>query len=94
MNTYMCVCCVYMMYSILCNIHIYTGASLVKNGKESAGFHIWQCGRPGFNPWVEKIPWRRAWQPTPIFLPGECIDRGAWQTTVHGITKSWTQLRD
>ena len=25
----MCVCCVYMMYSILCNIHIYTGASLV-----------------------------------------------------------------
>ena len=24
-----------------------------------------------FNPWVEKIPWRRAWQPSPIFLPGE-----------------------
>ena len=30
-----------------------------------------QCGRPGLNPWVEKIPWRRAWQPTPVFLPGE-----------------------
>ena len=30
-----------------------------------------QCGRPGFNPWVGKIPWRRAWQPTPVFLPGE-----------------------
>ena len=30
-----------------------------------------QCGRPGFNPWVRKIPWRRAWQPTPVFLPGE-----------------------
>ena len=30
-----------------------------------------QCGRPGFNPWVEKIPWRRKWQPTPVFLPGE-----------------------
>ena len=26
---------------------------------------------PGFNPWVQKIPWRRAWQPTPVFLPGE-----------------------
>ena len=25
----------------------------------------------GFNPWVRKIPWRRAWQPTPVFLPGE-----------------------
>ena len=27
--------------------------------------------RHGFNPWVRKIPWRRAWQPTPVFLPGE-----------------------
>ena len=24
-----------------------------------------------FHPWVGKIPWRRAWQPTPVFLPGE-----------------------
>ena len=30
-----------------------------------------QCGRLGSDPWVGKIPWRRAWQPTPIFLPGE-----------------------
>ena len=30
-----------------------------------------QCGRPGFDTWVGNIPWRRAWQPTPIFLPGE-----------------------
>ena len=27
--------------------------------------------RRRFDPWVGKIPWRRAWQPTPIFLPGE-----------------------
>ena len=40
--------------------------------------HPWrvclQCRRrkrPSFNPWVGKIPWRKAWQPTPIFLPGE-----------------------
>ena len=26
---------------------------------------------PRFDPWVGKIPWRRAWQPTPVFLPGE-----------------------
>ena len=26
--------------------------------------------RHGFDPWVGKIPWRRAWQPTPVFLPG------------------------
>ena len=27
------------------------------------------CQRPGFNPWVGKISWRRKWQPTPVFLP-------------------------
>ena len=30
-----------------------------------------QCRRPGFSPCVSKIPWRRAWQPTPVFLPGK-----------------------
>ena len=40
------------------------------SGKE----HACKCRRqrrPGFHPWVRKIPWRRAWQPTPVFLPGE-----------------------
>ena len=30
-----------------------------------------QCRRPEFDPWVKKIPWRRKWQPTPVFLPGK-----------------------
>ena len=30
-----------------------------------------QCRRPGFNPWVGKILWRRKWQPTPVLLPGK-----------------------
>ena len=30
-----------------------------------------RCRRCGFNPWVGKIPWRRAWKPTPVCLPGE-----------------------
>ena len=29
------------------------------------------CRRPGFYPWVGKVLWRRAWQPTPVFFPGE-----------------------
>ena len=29
------------------------------------------CGRCSFDPWVGKIPWRREWQPTSVFLPGE-----------------------
>ena len=31
-----------------------------------------QCGRPGFNPGIGKIPWRRERLPTPVFWPGEC----------------------
>ena len=30
-----------------------------------------QCKRPGFDPWIRKIPWIREWQLTPVFLPGE-----------------------
>ena len=30
-----------------------------------------QCRIPRFDPWVQKIPWRREWQPTPVFLPGK-----------------------
>ena len=34
------------------------------------------CKRCRFDPWVRKIPWRRGWQPTPVFLPGE--SHGEW----------------
>ena len=37
------------------------------DGKES----VCQCRRCGFNPQVRKIPWRREWQFTPVFLPGK-----------------------
>jgi len=40
---------------------------VVKNLPSNAG----RCKRHGFDPWVRKIPWRRKWQPTPVFLTGE-----------------------
>ena len=46
------------------------------SGKESAC----QCRRHWrlkFNPWVEKILWRRKWHPTPVFLPGKVHGRGS-----------------
>ena len=43
--------------------------------------------------WVGKIPWRRAWLPTPVFLPGESMDRGALWATVQGVAKSQTRLK-
>ena len=42
-------------------------------GKESA------CGRPGFDPWVGTIPWRRGRLPTPVFWPGK----------FHGLCSPW-----
>ena len=51
--------------SILNKIPSSVGFPCDSDGKES------QCGRCRFNPWVGKVPWRREWQSTPIFLPGE-----------------------
>uniref|UniRef100_A0AC11E4J5 Uncharacterized protein n=1 Tax=Ovis aries TaxID=9940 RepID=A0AC11E4J5_SHEEP len=48
----------------------------------------------GLDIWVRKIPWRRKWQSTPGFLPGESHgQRGAWWATVHGVLKSQTRLK-
>ena len=46
------------------------GLSRWFGGKESA-CQFRRCRRLRFDPWVGKIPWRRAWQPTPVFLPGK-----------------------
>ena len=36
--------------------------------------------------------WKRKWQPTQVFLPGESQGWGAWWAAVYGITQSWTRL--
>ena len=41
---------------------------------------------------VQEIPWRRKWQHTPVFLPGESMGSGAWQATAHGVTKEMAPL--
>ena len=40
------------------------------SGKEAA-CQCKRCKRHGFSFWVERIPWRRNWQPTPVLLPGK-----------------------
>ena len=68
---------------------------MVKNTPANAG----DLRRCGFNPWVGKIPWRRARQPTPVFLTGEshgqrslmcyspygCKELDATEATEHSI---------
>ena len=61
------------------------------SGKEST-CQCRRCKRCGLDPWVGKIPWRRKWQLTPVFLLGNSMDRGAWWDTVHRISKSQTRL--
>ena len=59
------------------------------SGKESAC----QCRRHKFSPWVGKILWRREWKPTPVFVPVKSHGWGAWQPTVHEVTRvrhNWT----
>ena len=54
-----------------------------------------QCGRPGFHPWVGKIPWRREWLSLPVFLTGESPwteEPGGLQSI--GVAKSQTRLSD
>ena len=46
---------------------VFPGGSVVKNLPVNAR----RCRRCGFDPWVGKIPWRRPWQPIPVFFPGE-----------------------
>ena len=54
--------------------------------------------RHTFDPWVRKIPWRRAWQPTLVFLPGESHElRSLLGYSLKGrkelVANSWTQLK-
>ena len=38
----------------------------------------------------QEIPWRREWQLTPVFLPGDLMVRGTWWAAVHVVAKSQT----
>ena len=61
------------------------GGAVVKNLPVKAG----DIGDEGLIPGLGRFPWGRKWQPTPVFLPGNSMDRVAWQAVVHGVTKRW-----
>ena len=44
-------------------------------------------------PSVGKVPWRRAWQPSPVLLPGESRGRRSLEGTVYRVAKSQTGLK-
>ena len=58
----------------------FPGGSMVKNPPAN-------LGDTGSIPGWGRFPWRRKWQPTPVFLPENVMDRGDWWARVHGVTK-------
>ena len=64
----------------------FQGGSVVKNLPEMQ--------ETQFDPWVRKIPSRKTWQPALVFLPGKFHGQRNLVGTVHGVTKSQTQLSD
>ena len=76
---------IHYFFTILTLVKLFLGIPGGASGKEPSCRRYKRCG---FNPWVWKIPWRRPWQPIPVFM-----DRGAWQATVHRVAKSRTQIK-
>ena len=52
----------------------FTGLPRWYSGKEPT-CQCWRLRRCTFDPWVGKVPWRRKWQPTPVVMPGNLLDR-------------------
>ena len=46
-----------------------------------------------FTSYLNILYWRRQWQPTPVFLPGESQGQGAWRAAICGVTQSWKLLK-
>ena len=65
-------------------------AQMVKNLPRVRETWVWS----GFDPWIGKISWRKEWQPTPVFLPGEFHGQGSLAVCSPWVAKSRTQLTD
>ena len=70
------------------NLPANAGHEVVKNLPANSGH--------GFKPWVGKIPWRRAWKSTPVFLPAEShgqrslVSYSPWDHKESAVTEQWT----
>ena len=74
-------------------IIVATFHTLTYGGSDSESICL-QCGTPGFSPWVGKIPWRRKWQPTLVFLPGKSQGGRSLVGYSRWVPKSRTWLSD
>ena len=76
--------------------HSSTPAWKIPRAEEPGGLQSMGSRRVGHD-WATSLPlltfmhWRRKWQPTPLFLPGESRDGGAWWAAVYGVAQSRTR---
>ena len=67
------------------------GWALTREGKplvaQVVKSHL-QCRRPGFDPWVGKIPWKGNDNPLQYSCLENSMDWGAWWATIHAVAKS------
>ena len=63
--------CLHVTFSLCVSLHTKTPDTGFTAGESVVEESACQCRRCRFDPWVGKIPWRREWQPTPVFLPGK-----------------------
>ena len=64
-----------------------------KKKKKRICLSIWETQKCQFDLWVGKIPWKRACNPLQYSCLENPMDRGAWEASVHGVAKNWTQLK-
>ena len=78
--------------------HSSTLAWKIPWAEEPGGLQSMGSRRVGHD-WANSLPlftflhWRRKWQPTPVFLPGESQGRGSLVGAVYGVAQSWTRLK-
>ena len=83
-----------LLLSAICEIH--SGWWFIPGGPsgQESICQSTRCKRHRFDPWVGKIHWKRKWQPTPIFLPGEFHQQRSLVGYSPWAAKSQTRLRD
>ena len=92
----LCVCVCICVCVCVCVLHWQVDSlPLMPPGKPKyfANIYIFAKYLHGFHPWIRKIPWRRAWQPIPVFFPEESLGQRSWQATFHNVVKSQAQLK-
>ena len=82
---------VFLVYILYC-IHTYIYICMYFPSGSAVKMQCRRC-RCGFSPCVGKIPWRRTWKPTQVFLPGEFHGQRSLVAAVRWVAKSWTRLK-